>query len=252
MANFEVKLKAGENDPNLLQHRVPAIMEEARQFSARTFGNPSDRGPAGALLHLQKEAKEATEASPEHLLEELADCQLLVWDAMWRAGIKYNILISAVEYKTAVNHRRNWGPVIDGKPVEHVRPADTKPTIGGVTMGASLGDHALGDQEKEKVAEGMPFTGFVGSPVLQRSYGEAKTFSFSDAWRIVAELNKNLMMIPMASDLSPIACNSAGHAIDCNSAGGMVRSTRLRIAHFDVRWLVINRFPPGVARKPGE
>jgi len=93
-----------------------------QKWSEATFGNDMERGPLGALKHLEKEAREAQQAvgTPE-IRMELADCFLLIMDASRRAGIDIEDLIDAAREKHAINRMRTWPKPVGDEPVEHVR-----------------------------------------------------------------------------------------------------------------------------------
>lgn len=102
------------------------LAKDQAEWSQKTFGNDEDRGPVGALRHLEKEAVEAVEVcssnSPhEEVEEELADCLLLLLDAARRAGVGPMALIKAGQRKMKVNKCRTWPTPQDDTPVEHVR-----------------------------------------------------------------------------------------------------------------------------------
>lgn len=88
-------------------------------WSQETFGSDDERGPLDALLHLEKEAREAAAAPNDH--EEYADCFLLILDAARRSGISPIDLVRCAQKKMAKNRCRTWPQPIDGMPVEHVR-----------------------------------------------------------------------------------------------------------------------------------
>lgn len=95
-------------------------------WSQATFGSDSERGPIGALRHLEKEAVEAAEAcstgSPaEKIQEELADCFLLILDASRRAGVGPLQLLKACHRKMQVNKSRSWPTPVPDVPVEHIQ-----------------------------------------------------------------------------------------------------------------------------------
>lgn len=96
-----------------------ALANDQSEWSQATFGTDQERGPMGALRHLEKEAREA-QAAP-HDIEEYADCFLLILDAARRAGISPQHLIEAAQAKMAINRQRTWPRPIDDQPVEHVR-----------------------------------------------------------------------------------------------------------------------------------
>jgi hypothetical protein len=88
-------------------------------WSQATFGSDKERGPIGALKHLEKEAREC-QASPGEITE-YADCLLLLLDASRRAGFKIMQVIEAAQEKMKVNKERTWPKPTDDNPVEHVR-----------------------------------------------------------------------------------------------------------------------------------
>lgn len=99
------------------------VMDQSK-WSQATFGSDSERGPLGALKHLEREAVEAQEAldvSSEETLVELADCFLLLIDATRRAGFKVGDLVDAAIAKQKVNESRDWPTPISDEPVEHKR-----------------------------------------------------------------------------------------------------------------------------------
>jgi len=121
---------------------VTIFMVATRQadWSQQTFGSDKERGPIGPLKHLIKEADEAQsawgawqalEASLDDdlasvaklgLLEELADCSLLLFDALRRAGFTTVDLVSMMWKKQILNEKREWNVKVDNEsPVEHVK-----------------------------------------------------------------------------------------------------------------------------------
>lgn len=98
------------------------LVVDQSKWSQETFGTDEERGPMGALKHLEKEARECQEAvGTEHLREELADCLLLLLDASRRAGIKARQLVDAAQAKMEKNKARTWPKPTSDEPVEHVR-----------------------------------------------------------------------------------------------------------------------------------
>ncbi len=97
------------------------LMEDQRVWSQETFGKDSDRGPIGALKHLELEAREAQDAvgTPE-IREELADCFLLLFDAARRAGMSAGELVNEATKKMAKNKKRKWQVPVNDEPVLHV------------------------------------------------------------------------------------------------------------------------------------
>lgn len=95
------------------------LVRDHAKWSQETFGSDADRGPLGALRHLEKEAREAQDRFDEP--EEYADCFLLILDASRRAGIKPMQLVEAAQRKMEINKSRKWPTPTDDMPVEHVR-----------------------------------------------------------------------------------------------------------------------------------
>jgi hypothetical protein len=93
---------------------------EHAEWSQKTFGLDSVRGPQGPLNHLAKEVKEAL-AKPNDP-SEYADLLLLMFDAARRSGLTFDGLIGAAWGKLDVNKKRQWGKPNDDGSVEHVRP----------------------------------------------------------------------------------------------------------------------------------
>lgn len=98
------------------------LVVDQSEWSQATFGTDAERGPMGALKHLEKESRECQEAvgTPE-LREELADCLLLLLDASRRAGVKPTQLVEAAQAKMQKNRQRVWPKPTSDEPVEHVR-----------------------------------------------------------------------------------------------------------------------------------
>jgi hypothetical protein len=114
------------------------LARDHSDWSQATFGTDSERGPIGAIRHLQKEAREAETAAvvvaatwPDSelaplrtadLQEELADCLLLLLDANRRAGFSLPNLIDAAAAKMVKNKARTWpAPLAGDLPTEHVK-----------------------------------------------------------------------------------------------------------------------------------
>lgn len=89
--------------------KFSSLVSDLANWSQSTFGRDSDRGPMGALKHLEKEARECQDAvgHPE-LREELADCLILLIDASRRAGVKPMQLVEAAQAKMEKNKKRTW------------------------------------------------------------------------------------------------------------------------------------------------
>jgi NTP pyrophosphatase (non-canonical NTP hydrolase) len=122
------------------------LAEDQAEWSQRTFGADAERGPLGALRHLEQEAREAQAAvravnecrangradnplavgtSPPWSLSavesELADCLLLVLDAARRAGLGPLALVRVARRKMETNRARAWPKPTPDEPVGHVR-----------------------------------------------------------------------------------------------------------------------------------
>jgi hypothetical protein len=95
-----------------------ALCHDQANWSQETFGSDADRGPIGALKHLEKEAREAQE---DFDLMEFADCFLLTVDAARRAGFTFPTLVFAAMDKMEINKQREWPMPVSDEPVEHVR-----------------------------------------------------------------------------------------------------------------------------------
>lgn len=102
-----------------LGHCLTQLANDQAEWSQTTFGTDAERGPLGALRHLEKEARETQEAPQDS--EEYADCFLLILDAARRAGISPAQLIEAAQRKMVINRARTWPKPVDDNPVEHVR-----------------------------------------------------------------------------------------------------------------------------------
>ncbi|HEX8913394.1 MAG TPA: dATP/dGTP pyrophosphohydrolase domain-containing protein [Humisphaera sp.] len=106
-----------------LGRRLSRLWARQAEWSQETFGTDAERGPAGALKHLAREAGEALRSPTDKA--EYADCLLLVLDAARRAGLAAGELLDAAAVKLEVNRQREWPPPAAGdEPVEHVKPAD--------------------------------------------------------------------------------------------------------------------------------
>ena len=99
------------------------LVRDQSKWSQKTFGSDEERGPLGALKHLELEAKEAQQAvDSDGIGEELADCLLLIIDASRRSGYPIARLIAEAKKKQAINQKREWPKPTDATtPVEHVR-----------------------------------------------------------------------------------------------------------------------------------
>lgn len=110
--------------------KTQVFWDEHSEWSQDTFGTDRERGPLGALKHLEKEAREAqqevvilplTAGYDNRLHEEIADCLFLTFDAARRAGMTLDSLLDTAFTKLAKNKTRVWGKPTSDEPVEHVR-----------------------------------------------------------------------------------------------------------------------------------
>lgn len=103
------------------------LFDSQAEWSQKTFGSDFDRGPIGALKHLEKEAKEAYESygsanyHEANYHEELADCFLLLIDATRRSGLGIQGLVSIARTKHDINKKRKWPKPTGDNPVEHLK-----------------------------------------------------------------------------------------------------------------------------------
>jgi hypothetical protein len=82
------------------------VVVEQSNFSQKTFGADTVRGPIASLEHLREEVEEVIK-SP-HDLEEYADCMLLIIDASRRAGFDISDVLKACREKQEKNKLREW------------------------------------------------------------------------------------------------------------------------------------------------
>ncbi len=101
-----------------LGDKLSDLVTDQAAWSQATFGLDSERGPLGALRHLELEAREAQQNPAD--AEEYADCFLLILDAARRAGIKPMQLIEAAQSKMEKNKARQWAAPVADEPVLHV------------------------------------------------------------------------------------------------------------------------------------
>ena len=106
-------------------NRTQAFWNEHAEWSQATFGKDSERGPLGALKHLERESREAQLALTAGLVddtqEEIADCLFLTLDAARRSGLTLDQLLTVAFAKLAKNRLRVWKvPTKDDEPIEHV------------------------------------------------------------------------------------------------------------------------------------
>ena len=116
-------------------NKAQKFWNEQSEWSQATFGTDTERGPLGALKHLEKEAKEAqrevekiqriqsnTDSSiADSLNTEIADCLFLTFDAARRAGMTLDSLLDTAFRKLEINKQRKWNKPTSDEPVEHVR-----------------------------------------------------------------------------------------------------------------------------------
>lgn len=109
----------GHLDCERMGELVFEVARDQAEWSQATFGKDGVRGPVGALMHLEKEAREA-QANPKDR-EEYADCLLLILDAARRAGTGAFELFKAAKEKQAINRARKWpAPPAGDAPIEHI------------------------------------------------------------------------------------------------------------------------------------
>jgi len=110
-------------------NKAQDFWNEHSEWSQSVFGTDTERGPLGALKHLEKEAREAqgevleaTVSGYEELHEEIADCLFLTFDAARRAGMTLDQLLDTAFAKLEKNRKRVWQkPTNADEPIEHVR-----------------------------------------------------------------------------------------------------------------------------------
>lgn len=95
------------------------LWNQISDWSQRTFGIDSERGPVGVLKHLKKEADEAI-ADPKDL-KEYADCLILILDASRRAGFEMEQLFEAALEKIELNKIRTYPKPVGDEVSEHDR-----------------------------------------------------------------------------------------------------------------------------------
>ena len=117
--------------------RAQGFWNAQAEWSQATFGSDTERGPLGALKHLEKEAREAqveakwVQENPEKfdglisktqdLRTEIADCLFLTLDAARRSGMTLDDLLDTAFAKLEINKSRKWNKPTSDNPVEHVR-----------------------------------------------------------------------------------------------------------------------------------
>lgn len=101
--------------------------QKLASWSDLTFGDIEARGPVGPLSHLKLEAEEAIkkyEAGDFNGFEvEMADCQMIWWDALRRARITDPDLLVVCHEKFAIVQQRNYPRMHSSEGIiEHIRP----------------------------------------------------------------------------------------------------------------------------------
>ena len=102
-----------------IHDKLRDLVCDQSEWSQKTFGADSIRGPLGPLKHMVKEAQECVE-KPFDLVEK-ADVFLLLLDALRRSGKKFDDLLDAATAKLVVNkEKRDWPvPTDPEEPVFH-------------------------------------------------------------------------------------------------------------------------------------
>jgi hypothetical protein len=99
---------------------------ELTRWADETFGTVEERGPVGALRHLALEAEEAAKkyeaGDRDGFMVELADCQMIWWDAIRRARVKDPEVLAACHLKLQVVKRRAYPRPVGDDPAENIRP----------------------------------------------------------------------------------------------------------------------------------
>lgn len=94
------------------------FIKNRNEFSAKTFGSPTERNCMGPLYHLKKEINELIE-NPDDTME-WADCFLLILDAAWRKGYSVDDMVSFASKKLEINKTRNWGLPDENGAIHHI------------------------------------------------------------------------------------------------------------------------------------
>lgn len=113
------------------------LATEQGEWSQATFGTDKERGPIGALKHLELEVIEARQEAEKFrdwdgdLAElpkiarrfaiELADCLLLLLDASRRGGFTIMQLVEAAQAKMQINKHRTFIKPTTDVPSQHVK-----------------------------------------------------------------------------------------------------------------------------------
>jgi hypothetical protein len=109
-------------------HPYEILWNEIGEWSNRTFGDETQRGPIGPLNHLRREAQEAINALDardyNNAEVEMADCLILVFDAARRAGMTPMTLVGTALEKMEINRGRVMGEPDEEGVIEHDRSRD--------------------------------------------------------------------------------------------------------------------------------
>lgn len=125
----------------MIGERLEKFLAAHSEWSQSTFGSDVERGPVGPLRHLHKETLEAVHAweggldlftniggmdsDLDDFKFEMADCFLLLSDAMRRSGMTFDELLDFSERKLAKNRLRVWKKPDDPNlPIEHDRSGE--------------------------------------------------------------------------------------------------------------------------------
>jgi len=118
-----------------MNYPINTLFDALAIWSDKTFGTPAERGPAGCMKHLQKEAQEALEKPGDVM--EYVDCLFLSLDGARRAGFTIGEIIAAAWAKLAILQDREY-PDPKTQPadafIEHIRSdriggTDSQPII---------------------------------------------------------------------------------------------------------------------------
>jgi|JRYD01.1.fsa_nt_gb hypothetical protein len=96
--------------------RWQALQDDIGAFTDKTFGQST---PQAKAHHLAEEAMEAA-ADPQDILE-WADCTILLFDAVRKAGFTTEDLYQGVLRKMEINKNRKWGEKDANGVVRHVK-----------------------------------------------------------------------------------------------------------------------------------
>lgn len=118
-------MTTSEASNEMLGRMFNLLIKDQSEWSQKTFGSDTDRGPIGPLRHLEKEAVEAAEDYTAGRTDdgsvEIADCFLLVLDAARRAKMSPVDLLTMSLGKQQINKSRKWPTPTSDAPVEHIQ-----------------------------------------------------------------------------------------------------------------------------------